>query len=132
MKLLISLAMLLSSSTLLAAAPACPKNTKSLYRCESTPQAGDNEIASGVFTGISICTSGSKYLMVVEDQNGPSNAEEVKSEIRMGGSSFSFQAEDVVFSLSVPTGMATKATTAKFSVKFLTPKLAGSSTYTCK
>jgi hypothetical protein len=132
MKLLISLAVLLSSSTLLAAEPTCPENTDTLYTCVSTPQKGDDEVASGIFEAITICQDGAKYLMVAADQHGPSDPAEVSADVRMGGSKFYFVAEDTEFSLSVATGMAQKATTAKFMVKLVKMGRFAASTYSCK
>lgn len=132
MKLPISLAVLLSSSTLLAAGPTCPNGAETLYTCQSTPVQGDDEVASGIFNAITICKLGSEYLMSVADQYGPSDAAPVSVDLRAGGSKFYFVAEDTEFSLSVTTGTPQKTITARFMVALLKLKRFASSTYTCK
>jgi hypothetical protein len=134
MKTVISLALMLSSSTLWAAAPKapnCPRGTQAVYKCVVTPEQGDNEFATSAAQGISICRSGSKTVMAIT-VDGVTNSGEVGVESRAGGTTYSVSEDGVDLKFSVVTGVFQPTTKAKFFVEVKEARTSGSTTFTCK
>ena len=134
MKAMISLALVLSSTTLWAApqTPSCPSDSEVIHECYATPQAGDSEFAGSFTQGISICKSGFKYLMALTDTEGATQTGEVNAVIRVGGSQFSISQDGVDLKFSLVSGTFEPITTAKLFVQVKEAMARGSTTFTCK
>jgi hypothetical protein len=135
MKVLLSLAVVLSSTSVLAATEAsCPANTQLVKSCLSTPQKGDNEFAGNFFKAIAICQSGDQFMMSIIDGEGKADTDKVTRQVRMGGTSYIAENDSVRVSLDFATGMAPGqgSKQARLTTRFKQANMDGSSTYTCK
>lgn len=129
MKMMIALTTLAMSSSAFASIPNCPRGSQEVLNCLSTPKKGDFEVAAEMFDAIKVCQKGDKATMIFsirdEGQKMPATIE-----MRMGGTTYSAQADDAVFSLSVPV-IPGDEIPATYMVK-LGSGMKVTSTYTCQ
>lgn len=119
-------------STFAHAFVSCPGDIPTVHICKSTPKAGDSELASGVFDAIAVCGTSTKLYMVLA-KGSESQMGAAKIERRAGGVSYSVSEDDIVVSLSLPTGIGPKPVKmARMSITMKKAHVTASSTYTCK
>lgn len=109
----------------------CPGNAEKLMVCKPAPVAGDNEIAITVFDSIAVCQVGPDVLLNYE-KAGENDAAYVVVSVKMGGTSYILESEDVSTTLSVTTGINSKTAPAKLDVDFKAAGLKASATYSCQ
>jgi hypothetical protein len=120
-----------ASSTVFASAK-CPNGTQTIKVCDSTPRAGDQEVASGVLDSIAICDRDGKAVLAME-KSGQTKDALAKVSVKMGGTSYTVSAGGVEFVLSMTTGTAPAPTKpAKLTVNFKKAGISASASYTCK
>ncbi len=112
----------------------CPTNSKSVYKCRSTPEAGDHESAAGMFDSIEICTGPTQNSApVIFEKSGLVNLVNAAVKFNTGGVSYSTQENDLKVNFTVAGGInpVFKEFTARFSIALTKAKLTASSTYRC-
>lgn len=136
MKSLITLAVVLSSSTLLAAgpkAPSCPVGTETVYKCVAAPQASDGEFATELFQGITVCQVGFQVFLAFKDFNGDTKSGEVELVARPGGNTYSTSYPGGLdLSFSVVTGIPAGTKPAKLRVEVPDFRFGSTATFSCK
>lgn len=134
MKTLIFSLVLLSTSAF--AGSLCPAGTNQTDVCISTPQAGDQQLASEFAKKITVCASSIKHYLIVETSSTTKpQVMPVSGTRRAGGDSYVFKSTDVdlVFNIvrsARPT--ADRSTPAKLKLLFNGVGLSASSTYKCQ
>jgi hypothetical protein len=109
----------------------CPSSSQSAKICQSTPEAGDHEIAAKIFDSIEVCLSNAEaYLIFTKDSQSVTTKAE--AEDRAGGSTFTIREDKgVTFSFSTVWGRPGLATKARLSIAAPQFPETISSTYTC-
>jgi len=129
MKSLIALVTCLAASMAMAAAQ-CPPGSSTVVNCHSTPEASDAIVAAEVFDSIAVCARRGQTKLVFE-KNGESDVSVAQVVSRAGGTTYSVQANDIEFRLSVVAGTSSPVTRARFSLVLTSAGVASTSTYTC-
>jgi hypothetical protein len=111
----------------------CPIGTKAIVRCDSTPKAGDHELAIMFADWIVVCAGPvNKYHFLIKTADITDVVSGVTAVARPGGASFSVRQKDMRLTLAMATATGHTVKPAKIHLEFLESKLTASSTYSCQ
>jgi hypothetical protein len=112
-------------------AATCPAGTQKVMTCKSTPKAGENDVSADAFDSILVCSKGAKAASLTMVKDGKSESLDAIVTVRMGGTSYTVETEDVNVQLSVTTGIRSKTSPAQFTLDYKVANMVAKSSYTC-